>query len=186
MMPEKWIFNDIEKILVSEDRIKERVCELAAAIKSDYRDRDILMVGILNGAVCFYVDLIKELDLYLEMNFMRVSSYGVGTSTTGEIRIMYDLEVPLTGKDVLIVEDIIDSGVTMLNLKKLLLNRGAASVKSCVLLDKPSRRVVDVDAEYVGFRIPDEFVVGYGLDYAGKYRNLKFIGTLKPEIYMKD
>ena len=168
MMSEKWIFNDIEKILVSEDRIKERVCELAAAIKSDY------------------VDLIKELDLYLEMNFMRVSSYGVGTSTTGEIRIMYDLEVPLTGKDVLIVEDIIDSGVTMLNLKKLLLNRGAASVKSCVLLDKPSRRVVDVDADYVGFKIPDEFVVGYGLDYAGKYRNLKFIGTLKPEIYMND
>ena len=177
------MMQDIEKVLVSEEAIKRRVCELAQVIEADYDGKETLVVGILNGAVAFYIDLIKEMDSFIEMNFMRVSSYGGGTNTTGNIRILYDLEVSVADKHVLIVEDIIDSGVTMKNLKKLLLDRGAASVKACVLLDKPSRRIVDVDAEYVGFKIPDEFVVGYGLDYAGKYRNLKFIGTLKPEVY---
>lgn len=175
--------NDIEKVLIPESALKERVRDLAKAIEADYKDRDVILVGILNGAVCFYVDLIKEMDIFLEMNFMRVSSYGSGTQTSGNIRVVYDLETSVEGKDVLIVEDIIDSGVTMKNLKKLMLHRGAKSVRACVLLDKPSRRTVEVEAEYVGFKIPDEFVVGYGLDYDAKYRNLKFVGTLKPEIY---
>ena len=175
--------NDVEKILISEEKIKVRVKDLAAAISADYQDKDVVMVGILTGAVCFYVDIIKEMDIYIEMNFMRVSSYYHGTKSSENIRIVYDLEAAVEGRHVLIIDDIIDSGVTLMSLKQLMENRGAASVKSCVLLDKPARRVVEIDADYVGFKIPDEFVVGYGLDYEGKYRNLKFVGTLKPKIY---
>ncbi len=182
-MEKKSLMNDIKEVLVSKEDIEKRVSDLARAIESDYENKDLLCVGILNGAVCFYVDLIKELDMYLEMNFMRVSSYGRGTESLGYLKYKYDLEVPVEGRNVLIVEDIIDSGITMKQLKEELYKRGASSVKSCVLLDKPSRRVVEVEGDYVGFKIPDEFVVGYGLDYAGLYRNLKFIGTLKPEIY---
>ena len=141
------------------------------------------MVCVLNGAAVFYIDLLMDMQIPLEMNFIRVSSYGAGTESSGTVRILYDLEADITDKHVLIVEDIIDSGRTLKRLSKLLKERGAASVKCCCLLDKPSRRAVEMQADYVGFSVPDEFLVGYGLDYNGKYRNLRFIGTLKPEIY---
>lgn len=176
---------DIKEVLVSEEQIKARLRELAATLMDDYKDKDLLMVCVLNGASVFYVNLIMEMDIALDMNFIRVSSYGAGTSSSGTVRILYDLEADITGKDVLIVEDIIDSGNTLVRLSDLLKKRGAASVKCVALLDKKERREVDIEADYVGFEVPDKFLVGYGLDYAGKYRNLKFIGTLKPEVYEK-
>lgn len=174
---------DIEKVLLSEEAISSRVRELAEQLAKDYENKDLIMVCVLNGAAVFYIDLLMELGIPLEMNFIRVSSYGAGTASSGTVRILYDLEADITGKDVLIVEDIIDSGHTLKKLSALLRDRGAREVKCCCLLDKKERRQVDIEADYVGFDVPDEFLVGYGLDYAGKYRNLKYIGTLKPEIY---
>ena len=174
---------DILKVTISEEQIATRLKELSQQLMADYADKDLLMVGVLNGASVFYINLMMEMDIPLEMYFMRVSSYGSGTTSSGTVRIIYDIEQDITGKDVLIVEDIVDSGNTLRRLKNTLQARGPASLKCCALLDKPSRRVVDIDADYVGFQVPDEFLVGYGLDYDGKYRNLKFIGTLKPEIY---
>ncbi len=180
---QKKMKDDIAGILLSQEQIERRVAELAAQIQKDYAGKELVMVCVLNGAAVFYIDLLMELDIPLEMNFIRVSSYGSGTKSSGSIRLLYDLEADIAGKHVLIVEDIIDSGNTLKSLTALLAGRGAAEVKSCCLLDKPSRRSVAMEADYVGFRVPDEFLVGYGLDYAGKYRNLKFIGTLKKEIY---
>ena len=174
---------DIEKVLLTEEQIKARIKELAEQITADYDGKCPLLVCILNGASIFYINLICELDMPLTMNFMRISSYGGGTESSGNVRILYDLEQDITDKDVIIVEDIIDSGNTLYKLTNTLAKRGAASIKTCCLLDKPSRRQVDIDADYVGFVVPDEFLVGYGLDYDGIYRNLNFIGTLKPEIY---
>ena len=174
---------DILEIVVPEEAIKDRIKEMGRQLVEDYRDADLLMVCVLNGASVFYINLMMEMDMKLDMNFIRVSSYGSGTSTSGTVRILYDLEADITGKDVLIVEDIIDSGNTLLRLKNTLASRGAKSCRCCALLDKPSRREVSVEADYVGFAVPDKFLVGYGLDYAGKYHNLPFIGTLKPEIY---
>ena len=174
---------DIEKVLLTEDQIKARIKELAAQITEDYEGKCPLFVCILNGASMFYINLICELDMPLTMNFMRISSYGGGTESSGNVRILYDLEEDITDKDVIIVEDIIDSGNTLYKLTNTLAKRGASSIKTCCLLDKPSRREVDIDADYVGFVVPDEFLVGYGLGYDGIYRNLNFIGTLKPEIY---
>lgn len=174
---------DILEIILAEEEIAERVKALAKTIERDYQDRDLVMVCVLNGAAVFYMALLMEMDIPLEMNFMRVSSYGAGASTSGTVRILYDLEADITGRDVLIVEDIIDSGYTLKKLTKLLKDRGARSVKCCCLLDKKERREAEVNADYVGFDVPDKFLVGYGLDYAGKYRNLKYIGALKPEIY---
>ena len=175
--------SNIEEVLLTEAKIKARVEELAAEIARDYEGKDLLMVGVLNGAVIFYMDIMRELDIPLEVNFIRVASYGNGAVSSGTVRILYDLEADVTGKHVLIVEDIIDSGRTLKRLVKLLRERGAADVRCCVLLDKKERREVEMEADYVGFEVPDKFLVGYGLDYAGKYRNLKFIGTLKPEVY---
>ena len=177
--------NDVEEIIVTSEQIERRVSELAAQIAHDYKGKDFVLVGVLNGAVVFYIDLMMELGIPLEMNFIRVSSYGAGTKSSGNIRILYDLEADITNKHVLIVEDIIDSGNTLKALKVLLIKRGAADVKSCCMLDKKERREADVDADYVGFEVPDKFLIGYGLDYAGKYRNLKFVGTLKPEVYQE-
>jgi len=174
----------VEKILIDKDTIQQRIDELAEQISHDYEGKDLLMVGILTGAAPFYIDLIMRLDLPLQMNFMKVSSYGNRTDSSGNIRILYDLEADVTGKHVLIVEDIIDSGRTLKLLTKLLKERGAADVKCCVLLDKKVRREVEMEADYIGFDVPDEFLIGYGLDYAGKYRNFEFVGTLRPEYYM--
>lgn len=174
---------DIKEIILTEGQIERRVAEIADQISDDYEGKDVVMVCVMNGAAIFYIDLMMDLDIPLEMNFIRVSSYGSGTKSSGNIRILYDLEADITGKHVLLVEDIIDSGNTLSALTEILRRRGAASVKCCCLLDKKERREVELEADYVGFEVPDEFLVGYGLDYAGKYRNLRYVGTLKPEIY---
>ena len=183
MKAESQLKQDIEEVILSEEHIAARVREIAAQITRDYVGKEFVMVGVLNGAAIFYINLIMELDIPLEMNFIRVSSYGAGTKSSGNVRMLYDLEADIAGKDVLIVEDIVDSGNTLCALKELFQKRGAKSVRCCCLLDKKERREAPIEADYVGFDVPDKFLVGYGLDYAGKYRNLKFVGTLKPEIY---
>ena len=184
MKAESQLKQDIEEVILSEENIAARVREIAAQITRDYAGKEFVMVGVLNGAAIFYINLIMELDIPLEMNFIRVSSYGAGTKSSGNVRMLYDLEADIAGKDVLIVEDIVDSGNTLCALKELFQKRGAKSVRCCCLLDKKERREAPIEADYVGFDVPDKFLVGYGLDYAGKYRNLKFVGTLKPEIYL--
>jgi len=175
--------NNILKILISEEELQEKVKELGKKITEDYKDKDLMIVGVLKGCVIFLSDLIREIDLPLTMDFMVVSSYGSSTKSSGVVRIIKDLEKDIAGKDVLIVEDIVDTGLTLNYLIDYLKSRNANSVKICTLLEKPDRRKAQVELEYVGFRIPDEFVVGYGLDYAEVYRNLPFVCILKPEVY---
>jgi len=177
---------DCEKVLYTKEEIAERVKAMGEAITRDYQGRQLLLLGILKGAVVFYSDLARSIDLPLKMDFMAVSSYGSGTESSGRVRILKDIDADISGMDILIVEDILDSGLTMYNLKQVLATRHPASVKIAVLLDKPARRTVDVKADYAGFTIPDAFVVGYGLDYDQIYRNLDFIGVLSPKIYEKD
>ena len=152
-------------------------------ITEDYKGKNLLMVTVLKGAVVFLADLMRQIDTPAEIDFMVVSSYGSGVKSSGVVKIVKDLDVPLADKDILIVEDILDSGMTLNYLKELLTSRGPRSIRIATLLDKPSRRKVDLQADYVGFTVPDEFVVGYGLDYDEKYRNLPYIGILKPEVY---
>ena len=154
--------------------------------RSDYKDKDLVVIGILKGAVIFMSELIKNIELPLIIDFMAVSSYGKSSISTGEVRIIKDLDFSVEGKDLLIVEDIIDTGLTLNYLTDILKKRGASSVKICTLLDKPERRSVEVNVDYLGFEIPDEFVVGYGLDYAEQYRNLPYVGALKEEVYKAD
>lgn len=179
---------DIGKILISEGELDEAVTRLAAEIDRDYKGASrLVLVCILKGSIVFMGDLMKKITLPVEIDCMKVSSYGAGTVSSGSINIMLDLVRPdLSECDLLIIEDIIDSGRTLSYLCSYLLNKGAKSVKTCTLLDKPSRRVVDFTPDYVGFEIPDEFVVGYGLDYAERYRALPFVGVLKPEIYTEE
>lgn len=166
----------IVEVLISREKVEERIKELAKEIEKDYAGKELVCVGLLKGSVMFMADLIKAIDLDLRIDFMKVSSYGSGTNSTGVVKILKDVDVDLAGKDVLIVEDIIDTGLTILNVKDFLSKKNPNSVRVCTLLDKPSRRVVEVKGEYVGFEIPDEFVVGYGLDLDEKYRNLPFVG----------
>ena len=175
--------NDIVRVLYTEKQIMQRVRELAAEISKDYEGEELLTVGILRGAVMFYADLVREIDRPLHMNFMSLSSYGMGASTSGVVRIQYDLEEDITGRNVLIIEDIVDSGLTLQYLTKTLRSRNPKSLKVCCLFDKKERRKVDFAADYTGFEVPDVFIVGYGLDFAEKYRNLKYIGELKPSVY---
>lgn len=175
--------NDIQEILYSEEDIQNKVKELGDIITQDYKDRNPLVICILKGAFIFMADLVKQLDVSLEIDFMAVSSYGQSTKSSGVVRIIKDLEISVEGRDVLIVEDIIDSGLTLSYLVDVLERRNACSIKIVTLFDKPSRRTVGLEADYKGFVLPDAFVVGYGLDYAEKYRNLPFIGILKPEVY---
>lgn len=175
--------NNILKILISKEELQQKVKELGKMITEDYKDKDLMIVGVLKGCVIFLSDLIREIDLPLTMDFMVVSSYGSSTKSSGVVRIIKDLEKDIAGKDVLIVEDIVDTGLTLNYLVDYLKSRNANSVKICTLLEKPDRRKAQVELEYVGFRIPDEFVVGYGLDYAEVYRNLPFVCVLKPEVY---
>lgn len=175
--------NDIEKILISEEELQEKIKELAVELTEDYKDRFPLAIGVLKGAMPFMGDLLKRMDTYLEMDFMDVSSYGKSTVSSGEVKIVKDLDTSVEGRDILIIEDIIDSGLTLSYLAELFRYRKAKSIKIVTLLDKPTGRKVDIKADYVGFIVPDEFVVGYGLDYAEKYRNLPYIGVLKPEVY---
>ena len=180
------IYQDLDRILVTREEIARSVKELGRRITEDYQGKDLMMVCILKGASVFFTDLIREVDLPVTVGFMSVSSYGRGTSSTGVVRIMKDLDQNIEGKDVLIVEDIVDSGKTLHFLLQVLSQRHPASLAIATLLDKPSRRVVDLTAKYYCFNIPDAFVVGYGLDYSEKYRNLPDIGVLKPSIYQEE
>ena len=175
--------DDLTKVLFSQAEIQGRLAELARAIEADYADEPPLLVGVLKGAVMVMADLARELKLHVEMDWMAVSSYGTGTQSSGVVRILKDLDTDITNRKVLIVEDIIDSGLTLSWLKENLNSRGAASVEICALLRKPAAAKVEVDVKYVGFEIDPEFVVGYGLDYAEKYRNLNGIGVLAPHVY---
>jgi hypoxanthine phosphoribosyltransferase len=172
-------------VLVSSDDIQEKVRELGERITGDYRAGELLLVGILRGAVVFLSDLMRHLELPCEIDFMDISSYGTGTSSSGVVRILKDLEEDITGRHVLVVEDIIDTGLTLSYLLRSLQARKPASLEICALLTKPSRRRVELDVKYLGFEVPDEFVVGYGLDFAGAYRNLPDICVLKPEVFAK-
>lgn len=178
------MINDIEKVLISEDEIREKLDQMGKAISEDYRDKQqVLMIGVLKGAVIFLSDLVRHIDIPVELDFMAVSSYGTSTESSGVVRILKDLDEEVEGKHIIVVEDIINSGLTLSYLSENLRSRKPASLKICTLLDKPSRRKADISVDYKGFEIPDYFVVGYGLDYAGKYRNLKDICVLKPEVY---
>lgn len=176
----------IKDILIKEDEIQKRIKELGKEITNDYKGKDLVVIGILKGAVIFMAELVKSIELPTTLDFMSVSSYGKSSISTGEVRIIKDLDFSVEGKDLLIVEDIIDTGLTLNYLTELLEKRGANSVKICTLLDKPDRRTVGVKVDYLGFEVPDEFIVGYGLDYAEHYRNLPFIGTLKEELYLNE
>ncbi|HIC93588.1 MAG TPA: hypoxanthine phosphoribosyltransferase [Anaerolineae bacterium] len=175
--------DDVAEILITEEELQARVAELGKAISDDYRGKDLLLVCILRGAVVFLSDLMRHITIPHEIDFMAVSSYGAATETSGIVRILKDLETSIEGRNVLIVEDIVDTGLTLNYIINNLNTRRPASLRTCVLLNKPERRLVDVPLDYVGFDIPNKFVVGYGLDYGEKYRNLPFIGVLKPELY---
>ena len=177
------MINDMETILLTEEQIRERVAQLGAEISRDYADKEPLFVGVLKGCFVFMADLMRQVTIPCGLDFMVLSSYGKSTKTTGAVEIIKDLSQDIEGRHVVIVEDILDTGVTLSYLVKYLKNRNPSSLAIVTLLDKPERRRADVSARYVGFTVPDAFVVGYGLDYAEKYRNLPFVGILKPEIY---
>ena len=174
---------NIEKTLITKEQINTRIKELAKQISEDYRDKNLLMIGVLKGSVVFMTDLMRELSINCKIDFMAASSYGSGTTSSGNLSIQMDLRRDVMGYDVLIAEDILDSGNTLSKVRELILSRKPASLKIIALLDKPERRQVDVKIDYVGFEVPDEFVVGYGLDFDEDYRNLPYIGILKPEAY---
>ncbi len=182
-MNEQDLGADLQRVLVTEQDIRDRLVALGAEIDRDYAGRDLLLVGVLKGAVMMMADLARALHRHVEMDWMAVSSYGSGTKSSGVVRILKDLDRDILDRDVLVVEDIIDSGLTLSWLLANLGSRGPASVEVCTLLRKPDAAQVDVDIRYVGFDIPNEFVVGYGLDYAERYRNLPFVGTLAPPVY---
>ena len=174
---------DVKEVLITSQEIEEKVREIGARITEDYRGEKPLLVGVLRGAVVIMSDLMRNIDLQCELDFMDISSYGSGTSSSGVVRILKDLEEDITDRHVLIVEDIIDTGLTLSYLMRSLLARKPASLEICALLSKPSRRRARLDVRYLGFEVPDEFVVGYGLDYAGAYRNLPDICVLKSEVF---
>jgi hypoxanthine phosphoribosyltransferase len=177
------VLQDVERVLISEEQMQKRIKEMGAQISADFAGKDLVVVGILKGAAPFTADLFRAITIPCELDFMRISSYGASTKSTGVHRVLLDLDYTLEGRHVLIVEDIVDTGLTIKFLKEYLGQRGPASLKVATLLDKPSRRKVDVTIDYRGFEVPDYFVVGNGLDYAEKYRNLREICILKPEVY---
>ncbi len=176
---------DIDHILLTEQQIAHRVKELGQQISQDYQGQELLVVGILKGAVVFYSDLIRQINLPVRLDFMVVSSYGSSTDSSGVVRILKDLSQDIQGKHVLVVEDILDTGLTLHYLTNILKHRSPASIEICTLMDKPERRKADIHAKYIGFAIPDAFVVGYGLDYDEKYRNMPSVGVLKEEVYQR-
>lgn len=178
--------DDIKTVLVTEEQLQAKVQELGAQISRDYEGKNLLLVSILKGAVVFMADLMRAVTIPCSIDFMVVSSYGgANTESTGLVKIVKDLDADLSGRDVLIVEDILDTGVTLSNLVPMLKMRNPNSVRICTILNKPTRRRADIQPDYEGFQVPDEFVVGYGLDYDEKYRNLRYVGALKPEVYEK-
>lgn len=181
----RTIHPDVSEILYTEERLATVVRDLGARISEDYTGKNLFMVSVLKGSLIFMADLMRAITVPCAIDFLSVSSYGAGTTTSGAVRILKDLDCPLEGKDLLIVEDILDSGVTLSYLLKALSARRPDSIRLCTLLDKPERRKVDIRPDYVGLQVPDAFIVGYGLDYAEHYRNLPYIGILKPEIYSR-
>jgi hypoxanthine phosphoribosyltransferase len=177
------IHDDVEEILLDGGTIAGRVAELGAQLAADYAGRDPVLISVLKGALVFLADLIRAMELPVSIDFMEVSSYGAGTETSGQVRILKDLSRPIEGRHVIVVEDIIDTGLTLNYLLKYLADKGPASMSIVCLLDKPARRLADIPIEYRGFTIPDRFVIGYGLDYDEHYRNLPYIGVLKPAVY---
>ena len=177
--------DDILRVLYSEEELEAKCAELGAQISKDYEGKNLLLVSVLKGAVVFMTDLMRHITVPCSIDFMVVSSYGSGVKTSGVVKIVKDLDADLAGKDLLIVEDILDTGMTLHYLKQLLQDRNPNSIRIATLLDKPERRRAAVRADYVGYQVPDEFVVGYGLDYDEKYRNLPYVGILKPEVYKK-
>ena len=177
--------DDILRVLYSEEELEAKCAELGAQISKDYEGKNLLLVSVLKGAVVFMTDLMRHITVPCSIDFMVVSSYGSGVKTSGVVKIVKDLDADLAGKDLLIVEDILDTGMTLHYLKQLLQDRNPNSIRIATLLDKPERRRAAVRADYVGYQVPDEVVVGYGLDYDEKYRNLPYVGILKPEVYKK-
>ncbi|NLP48018.1 MAG: hypoxanthine phosphoribosyltransferase [Clostridiales bacterium] len=175
--------NDIKEVLISEEEIKEMIKELGRKIDKDYKGKNLLLVSVLKGSIVFMADLMRAINLPCQIDFMAVSSYGAGTTSSGAVKILKDLDTDLEGFDVLIIEDILDSGKTLSYILKILKSRKPASLKICTLFDKPKRRKVKLKADYFGCVVPDEFIVGYGLDYAEIYRNLPFVAVLKENIY---
>ncbi|GAB3678791.1 hypoxanthine phosphoribosyltransferase [Actinocorallia lasiicapitis] len=182
-MDEKDLGTDLAKVLISEDELQAKIRELAAQIDKDYEGKDLLLVAVLKGAVMVMADLARALHSHVCLDFMAVSSYGSGTKSSGVVRILKDLDTDISGKNVLIVEDIVDSGLTLSWLIDNLKTRQPASLEVCAILRKPEAVKTEIDVKYIGFDIPNEFVIGYGLDYAEKYRNLPFVGTLAPHVY---
>ena len=177
------MINDVEKTLLSCEQLNQIVTDLGARISKDYEGKNLLMVSILKGSVVFMADLMRAVTIPCSIDFMSVSSYGSGTRTSGTVKIVKDLDIDLGGYDLLLVEDILDSGLTLSYVRDMLMTRIPASIRICTLLDKPARRIADIKADYVGAEIPDDFVIGYGLDYDEKYRNLPFVGILSPRVY---
>jgi hypoxanthine phosphoribosyltransferase len=172
----------VGEVLIDEETLQGRVVELGAEISADYEGRDLLLVGVLKGAVFFMADLMRRLTVPCEIDFMAISSYGAATNSSGVVRILKDLDINIAGRDVLVVEDIVDSGLTLSYLRRTLLARKPSTLEICALLTKPERREIDVPLRYVGFEIPNRFVIGYGLDFAERYRNLPYIGVLQPDL----
>ncbi len=175
--------DDVEEILLTEQQITERVAELGAQLAGDYQGRDPVLVSVLKGSIIFLADLVRSTPVPLSIDLMELSSYGASTKSSGQVRILKDLSGPIKGRDLIVVEDIIDTGLTLNYLLKYLRDRGPKSVRICCLLDKPARRLAEIEIDYRGFTIPDRFVIGYGLDYDERYRNLPYIGVLKPSVY---
>ncbi len=175
--------DDIKKVLIDENELKSIVKRLGAEITEDYKDKNVLLIGILKGSVIFMADLMREIDVPCNIDFMAVSSYGNGTESSGRVKINKDLDNDIQGKDIIIIEDILDSGKTLYYIRDILSARKPSSIKICTLFDKPERREADIKADYVGSLVPNEFIVGYGLDYSEYYRNLPFIGVLKESVY---
>ena len=180
------IHADVQEVLLTEDQIQARVSELGAQLNADYAGLDPVLISVLKGSIVFLADLVRGMELPLSIDIMEVSSYGAATETSGQVRILKDLSNPIEGRHVIVVEDIIDTGLTLNYLLRYLREKGPASLRICCLLDKPARRLTEIPIDYVGFTIPDRFVVGYGLDYGERYRNLPYVGVLRPSVYGLD
>jgi hypoxanthine phosphoribosyltransferase len=177
------VHDDVSEVLLTEEQVQTRVRALGAQLSADYAGRSPVLVSVLKGSIVFLADLVRAMDVPLSVDLMEVSSYGSGTETTGQVRILKDLSGPIEGRDVVVVEDIIDTGLTLNYLLRYLTERSPASIRVCCLLDKPARRLAEIEIDYRGFSIPDRFVVGYGLDFNEQYRNLPYIGVLRPSVY---
>ena len=180
------IHADVQEVLLTEDQIQARVAELGAQLNTDYAGLEPVLISVLKGSIVFLADLVRSMELPLSIDIMEVSSYGAATETSGQVRILKDLSNPIEGRHVIVVEDIIDTGLTLNYLLRYLREKGPASLRICCLLDKPARRLTEIPIDYVGFTIPDRFVVGYGLDYGERYRNLPYVGVLRPSVYGLD